>query len=433
MKKVAIWFISCFTCAFAANHDLLLEFNEPVEITQVLAEYNVVSHAPMQFRPMIEKPMRMKNGETRTMMVAKPTHTYNVVIESEMETEELLESLKDIVEFNTGDPNHPGYLNELDAALNIDSRVSSIVDDIDTRHSSIMDTFTGSQPGMYGQYYTASVKAEDSWNLSVTGNNVIVAVLDTGIDLSHPFFAGSLVQGVDYVDNDWDPSEERNNLDSNGNGLLDEGWGHGSHVAGVIKSVAPNVKIMPIRVCDSDGQTDSYAIANGIAYAVNNGAHVINMSMSIYDSTQLMQDWLDYAQLYHIPVITSAGNDNITTMSFPATDSKVTTVASVDRYGYKSSFSNYSTKVELSAPGEDIWGPAPGGQYCARSGTSMAAPIVAAEVAMILELVPNATLTYINDRLTKAYDIYPYNPGYLNKLGYGLADIFDAITVQDFN
>ncbi len=227
---------------------------------------------------------------------------------------------------------------------------------------------------------------------------VVVAVLDTGIDLSHPEFAGKLVPGFDFVDNDDDPSEE-------GNPALGP-FGHGTHVAGLIAMVAPDAKIMPVRVLDVDGRGNAFSLAKAIKYAVEHGADVINLSLSTPNQLLEVED-----VFYHIldgegdpigsmpgaVVVAAAGNSGTTVREFPAAESDngrpgrcVLSVAASNGSDLLSAFSTRGQWVSVMSPGERIASSVPFNRYGMWAGTSMAAPLVAGEVALVRAANPNA-------------------------------------------
>src|SRR5688572_29525469 len=115
------------------------------------------------------------------------------------------------------------------------------------------------------------------------GQPVVVAVLDTGIDRSHPAFAGRLVPGYDFVSGDNDPSEE-------GTLRINQAFGHGTHVAGIVALTAPEAKIMPIRILDKDGEGDLWRITAAVIWAANNGADIINISFGYPDHPELLEN-----------------------------------------------------------------------------------------------------------------------------------------------
>jgi subtilisin family serine protease len=249
------------------------------------------------------------------------------------------------------------------------------------------------------------------------GQGVKVAVLDTGIDRNHPLFAGKLLPGYDFVDNDSDPSEmgTQSNV----------GYGHGTHVAGLVATVAPDAKIIPIRVLDQNGVGDVWRLARALVYAANpdgdistdDGADIINLSLGTTGKTDLIKKLIaaetddgtgeedpGLPQLGHpgIVVVVAAGNTGNGTKIYPAAEHDVPGLIAVGASGPMDVVSDFSTRgewVELMAPGERIVSAVPGGRYGTWRGTSMAAPIVAGIGALVKskypELKPNAVFEQI--------------------------------------
>jgi len=408
MKWVS-WFLIATSLSYAADYKILIRLNQPTDVQAALSGLQIL----------------------KLRQIGQMYH-YKIVIRSNLSRSALLQEVQLRLQAASSEYDQSSSISTLDAAGLIDSRAIFVLDDIDSRAIFVLDQSQDPFEPLFGQEHTRFIYAEQAWPYT-QGEGVVVAVLDTGADLTHPFLVDNLVQGYDFVDMDADPSEERAQLDSNQNGLIDEGWGHGTHVAGIVKTVAPRAGLMPIRVADSDGQAELSAIIQGIAFAVINGAWVINLSMSITETSPLLETWIDIANYYGVIIVTSAGNTNSTVLQHPARNPDVLTVTSVDYLYRKSSFANYSNKIDVSAPGEQIVSCLPGGGYVARSGTSMSAPMVAGEVAILLTLVPTASVDYIHYRVKyKSNNVNWYNPPvYQNKLGIGLIDVWDAITVQD--
>lgn len=199
---------------------------------------------------------------------------------------------------------------------------------------------------------------------------LIVAVIDTGVS-SHKFLSGRIAKGgYDFINGDKTPNDV---------------GGHGTHVAGTIVDSTPklNVKILPVRVLGGEGVGTASTISNGIKYAADKGAKVINLSLGGGHS-QSVDNAVSYAMKKGAVVVVAAGNEyeNVA-FTCPAHIGKVITVAAIDSKDRRADFSNYGNSVDVVAPGVDIVSSIPGGGYGKASGTSMAAPHISAAVAML--------------------------------------------------
>ncbi|GGS35527.1 S8 family serine peptidase [Deinococcus knuensis] len=252
------------------------------------------------------------------------------------------------------------------------------------------------------------------------GAGVTVAVIDSGIDLQHPAFQDALSAPntwQDFYSADGVPQEE---------GVFGEGaYGHGTNVAGIVLQVAPAAKIMPLRVLGADGSGDVVMVAQAIDWAVDHGADVINLSLGSTESSKVVDRALERAAASGVLVVSSAGNENTSPITYPASaarrkglNSSLVSVGSVDLNDVKSSFSNYASELEMVAPGESVYAPAPDGQMAAWSGTSMAAPMVTGSLA--LAIAEGAKTSELAKKITeKAQDVYKdgLNASYKDKLG----------------
>lgn len=253
------------------------------------------------------------------------------------------------------------------------------------------------------------------------GNGVVVAVLDTGIDLTHPALASHLISGWDMVADDAIPQDE-------GPGF---GWGHGTHVAGVIAHIAPASQLLPVRVLDSNGSGNSFTLAYAIEWAAAHGAQVINLSLGVTGNSRVLQDTIHSVIDQGVIVVAAAGNDNTKTLQFPAGYAGVISVTAVDATNHKADFANYGGWVDIAAPGVGITstliGPE-GSGYASWSGTSMATSFVSGAAALIRAKVATASSPYVEHLLrTSAAGLNNVNPAYQNQLG-GLLNIGSAIT-----
>jgi subtilisin family serine protease len=267
-----------------------------------------------------------------------------------------------------------------------------------------------------------AIKAPETWSKGYTGQGIVVAVVDTGVDYKHSDLNGNI----------WVNTKEiaGNNKDDDGNGYIDDvrGWdfvnndndpmdlqGHGTHVAGTIAAenngfgatgVAPNAKIMPLRVLDASGNGSVLDVAAGIRYAADNGAKVINLSLGTDISTPAQASAIKYAADKGVVVVSAAGNEGQSQPGFPARYASHFGIAvgAVNKNNQMASFSDLSGKLPLDyvdAPGVGIYSTFLGNTYKSMSGTSMASPHIAGVAALVLSANPNLTPVQVERILTK--------------------------------
>ncbi|MEI7770686.1 MAG: S8 family serine peptidase [Chloroflexales bacterium] len=256
-----------------------------------------------------------------------------------------------------------------------------------TRRSSWV---VGSDAGAYvAQWAAAQINLPAAHAIS-KGTDVIVAILDTGIDLTHPALANRLVPGYDFIGGDDTPQEE---------GDASSGaFGHGTHVAGLVALTAPEARIMPLRTLDSDGSGDLWTQVVALRYAADHGAEVINLSFSFGQRSQLFDDVVadvscsatGYTNCRSrrqpgAVVVAAAGNTGARTRAWPGASSVpgIVGVAASTAQDTLATFSTYGGQIMVAAPGEGITSSVPGGGYATWSGTSMAAPFVSGVAALI--------------------------------------------------
>lgn len=280
-----------------------------------------------------------------------------------------------------------------------------------------------------GMWHLYMMQAQQAWDLSTGNSNVVVAVTDDAILTTHVDLQNKLVMPYDAVDNDTDPNPCGSN---NGN--------HGTHVAGTVgaetnnntgvSSIGFNVSIMPVKIGNcSDVLTNGY---DGINYAANNGADVINMSWGGLGISTYGQNILDAAwdNGNGSILVAAAGNDDTDVMFYPAAYNNVVAVSSTTNNDSKSGFSNYGTWVDISAPGSAIRSTYAGSNtdYARIQGTSMASPNVAGLVGLMKSYAPGATnQDLINCLLSSADDISSQNSGYIGELGSGRINAYAAL------
>lgn len=273
-----------------------------------------------------------------------------------------------------------------------------------------------------------------------TGQAVLVAVLDTGVDSAHEALAGRVMPGYNEINANTDTSDVSQGIDSDHDGLVDEMVGHGTFLAGLIVNTAPSCRILPVKVLDSNGIGDLFTIAQGMFYAIDRGSKVINMSLSSTSDTRLIRDACYEAANLGIVVVAAAGNMNRSSPpEFPAFGSDVVGVAATDFQDHRATFSNFGQGLIACAPGASdfdpntheyyaercIFGPLPGGAYGIWQGTSMSTAFTSGAVALLRaqhpEWAPNRqTFTNIvNSIAGTCADIEPLNPGFDSALGNG--------------
>jgi subtilisin family serine protease len=283
-----------------------------------------------------------------------------------------------------------------------------------------------------------------------TGKGIIVAVIDTGVDASHPKFATNLwkderqsaeiangidddndgliddVNGWDFINNNGDPS------DKGATGSQTSVVGHGTFIAGLIKLLAPDVIILPVRAFDSEGLSDAFTVSEAIKYAADHDAKVINLSFGSVEDSAIVHDAIAYARQRGAVLVASVGNENDNTDArprFPAAwNTETIGVAALDGDDRKAPFSNFGSTVAVSAPGVRLFSTFPGGSsgdYAVWSGTSFAAPFVAAQAAMILERRATADARSIIENTSVPVD--EKNQGFAGKLGRGRISPLEAL------
>jgi thermitase len=328
------------------------------------------------------------------------------------------------------------------------------------------------------QWYSFRVNAvsrgSSAFNIQTGSPQILIAVLDTGVDMDNPDLYDRVVPGYDFVgqdpgvpgDNDYpgDPNPDvyypdasvGNGIDDDGDGIADGGVSHGTIVAGVIASkmgnqdrfcgLAPGCRILVVRVLNPEGGGYVSDVADGIYLAANQGATVINLSLGIPKQgltqleSQILQDACDYARSKGSLVVAASGNDGGPVL-YPAAFPGVIAVGSTSPASTRSSFSNYGPQLALAAPGEDIWSlyvvsyadylsqyGAPGSAdlISESDGTSLACPIVSALAGLLAsQALPN-TLSpdELESQLLAAGKDYPARS---DQLGYGEVNYMRAI------
>ncbi|MEF3304654.1 S8 family peptidase [Paenibacillus sp. GYB003] len=272
------------------------------------------------------------------------------------------------------------------------------------------------------QWNLPAIETIPGWDVNRGSEDVVVAVVDTGVDTGHPDLRGKTTAGANIVNKDAGPLDD---------------VGHGTHVAGVISALVNNGegvagiswynKIMPVKVLDETGAGSTYSVAQGIIWATDNGAKVINMSLGNYAESQFLHDAIRYAYERDVVLIAASGNDNTERPGYPAAYPEVFAVAATDSNKEKASFSNYGDYIDVAAPGVNIASTYPDNHYAALSGTSMASPHVTALAALIRSVNPLLKNTEVMDIMRKtAVDLG--DKGKDKYFGYGQIDVVSALS-----
>jgi len=299
------------------------------------------------------------------------------------------------------------------------------------------------------------VQAQTAWTSGYNGTRVIVAVVDTGVAYEDyydkakrkryykaPDLAGtSFVSGWDFVNNDAHPNDDE---------------GHGTHVTGTIAQTTNNgigvagiafgASIMPVKVLNADGSGTSTGVANGIRWAADNGAKVINLSLGSSFGNTTLQSAVQYANARGVTIVAAAGNNGVGSVSYPAAYSECIAVGATRFDGQRASYSNYGSALDLVAPGGDTSYDQNGdgygdgilqqtfakpkyGQfgYWFYAGTSMAAPHVSAVAALVVQKHPEYGPDGVRSALQNtAQDLGA--PGWDQYYGYGLVNAAGAVS-----
>ena len=281
------------------------------------------------------------------------------------------------------------------------------------------------------QWAPPQIEANWAWNLTRGNSSLLVAIIDTGIDYTHPDLVNNYVPlGYDWVDNNTHP------LDDNG---------HGTHVAGIVAAEMNNgigvaglaqVRIMAEKALNSTGWGDEVDLANAIADAVDKGAKILSNSWGSDSDSILIHDAIQYAYANGVLIVAAAGNSNVDAPFYPAAYPEVVSVAATDQFDSKADFSNWGNWIELSAPGVDIYSTTPtyavtlngypyylSKNYDYLSGTSVACPQVAGVAALVWSRFPNTSRNWVREQLRSTAD----NVGSSLYYGYGRVNARKAV------
>ncbi len=282
----------------------------------------------------------------------------------------------------------------------------------------VKSSFVPTDPYFKKQWHTSKIQMPKAWDFEKGAASVTVAVIDGGVETDHPDLVGKIVSPINLVADttivDKDP--------------------HGTHVAGIIAAsankigtlgIAPGVKIMPIDVFQGEF-AEVFDIVEGIYYAADHGAKVINLSLGLDEPSEALDVATNYAHSKGAVVVAAAGNSDTSTLTYPAASPHVIGVSATDHADEITSFSNYGEYIDLAAPGLLIYSTYPGGTYRYLSGTSMAAPVVSGVAALVLS--KNSFLTPIQvEEILKKSALDLGDKGWDEFYGFGRVDALRSL------
>jgi subtilisin family serine protease len=293
------------------------------------------------------------------------------------------------------------------------------------------EAFQRSEPFIDLQYsgdYTTQLAATTLNLVAVhevsDGEDVNIAIIDGGVNFDHPALLaspGEIISGWDFIDSDELSFDEPGGSCS----------GHGTFVAGIIKLVAPASTLYVYRVLDTAGYGDGYSIAAAVLDAINDSCKVINLSLGMIGVHDALEDALQYARSLGIMVVAAAGNDSTSSnllFPFPASRNYCLAVAAIDSVNLKADFSNYGDKIDVCAPGTQIYSPYLDTLYAWWDGTSFSNAFVTGLAGLIYSKNPYLTWEEVDTAiLNNAINLDTLNPELAGLLGSGLIDILATV------
>jgi subtilisin family serine protease len=275
-------------------------------------------------------------------------------------------------------------------------------------------------PEFSAQWGVSRIGAPAAWAVS-SGAGTVVAVIDTGVDATHPDLQGQVLAGYDFVNDDADPADDH---------------GHGTRMSGIIAArlgngeggvgVAPDARVLPVKVLAADGYGTYSNVANGIVYAVDHGARILNLSLTGPVRSAVLQDAVDYATAHDAVVVAAAGNAGTDAPAYPAAANGAVAIGAINANDVRPSFSNYGAWLSVVAPGVDIVTTSLDGTYASSSGTSPAAAVASGVFALLFAHAPTLARLDAIDRVQRgALDLG--SRGWDEFYGWGVVDAYAAL------
>lgn len=351
------------------------------------------------------------------------------IVTNQEDKEARINELKNTGLFRTVEPNFKMYLDQINqksyVKVNLNSRpgapkgnstgtgvaASPVISD------SQANGITPNDKDFSQQYYLKEINATKAWNTTKGDPSVLVAVLDTGVDASHPDLTGNV---------EADPTGQ------NTTDII----GHGTEVSGVIGAdtnnnlgiagIAWNARILPIKITDDNGQAKVSAVLAALDQAYTAGAKIVHISLSTNQFSQALQDGMQQAKDRGLLVISTSGNTGDEQVRYPAGCPGVVGVGSIKEDKSIESYSTTGTHVSLVAPGTSVFTTSLNSDYASVTGTSFSAPQVSGTAALIWSLNPNLSSDDVRQILfSSAADLG--DSGKDNTFGYGLLDTQKAV------
>lgn len=282
-------------------------------------------------------------------------------------------------------------------------------------------------PDIKLQYGLEKINADGAWAVTKGDESIVIAVVDTGVDLNHPDLSSNLVKGYSTIKGTINENDDN---------------GHGTHVAGIVSAIAdnnigvtgiaPKCKVMPIKVLSAKGDGNDSDIAEGIIWAVDHGAKVINLSLGGAGAGKTLENAILYAYNSNALVVAAMGNNGANVKNYPAAFKNVVAVGASDAKNKVAPFSNFGDWISVTAPGLKIHSTLPtykvelsrynlGTEYGALSGTSMAVPYVSGLAGLILSKNKNLNRAEVRKKIEQNCNDID-KKGFDDETGIGLID-----------
>jgi len=273
----------------------------------------------------------------------------------------------------------------------------------------------------YRQWGPAKIQAPAAWDLTVGDSDVTIAIVDTGVDLNHPDLDDKIVAGWDFVNDDsyaWDDH------------------GHGTHVAGIaaaetnngdgVAGISWGALVMPVKVLNEQGKGFYSDVAEGILWACDHGAQIINLSLGGSEPSATLEEAVEEAYDDGCLMVAAAGNGGGDGVDYPARYPETIAVAATDQSDSRASFSDYGPQVDVAAPGVAVYSTLWDNTYGWKDGTSMAAPHVSGLAALVWSRCPGLANYQVQDIIESTADDFG-DPGWDIYYGWGRINALDAV------